>query len=345
MDGLAPAKWPLQDKLMWKALLQSNSLLDDNGGLAHLRKTSVRVLEQAYRHWLGWLIAQEPEALQTPPVERATLACLVRWLDALANLSPMTRLFYVEGVLRVLRAAAPDADWSQQRRLLLKLKRLAGHGDPQRKQGRVLSSSVLLAAGIAYAETHPKASPTDIERAARACTGTMIAMLSLMPLRCLTFRTLKLGQSVQVDASRILICVPGESMKSGNSWEAEVPEVIEPLLRRYIDEVRPWIMRRSNEKHDFLWVTERGTPFLNGYIGVRIALATKEATGVRVSPHLFRDAAATTLARASPQSARLIKPLLAHTSFETAERHYIHASSIEVGRDYAALIRDLRKKA
>ncbi|MDG1128829.1 MAG: hypothetical protein P8N68_06980, partial [Paracoccaceae bacterium] len=61
------------------------------------------------------------------------------------------------------------------------------------------------------------------------------------------------------------------------------------------------------------------------------------------SAHLFRDAAATTLARISPESARLIRPVLAHSGSRTAERHYIHAQTIEAGRDYVAVVQRLKK--
>lgn len=71
---------------------------------------------------------------------------------------------------------------------------------------------------------------------------------------------------------------------------------------------------------------------------------TEKLTGVRVSPHLFRDTAATTLARSSPDAARLIKPVLAHASGGTAERHYIQANSIEAGRDYADVISRLKRR-
>ena len=76
---------------------------------------------------------------------------------------------------------------------------------------------------------------------------------------------------------------------------------------------------------------------------MRFGSITKRLTGVRVPPHFFRDAAATTLARMSPEAARLIRPILAHSGFRTAERHYIHARGIEAGRDYSALVARLRK--
>ena len=34
----------------------------------------------------------------------------------------------------------------------------------------------------------------------------------------------------------------------------------------------------------------------------------------------------------------------ARTAFETAERHYVHAQGIEAGRDYAAVLRRMRKE-
>jgi integrase len=40
------------------------------------------------------------------------------------------------------------------------------------------------------------------------------------------------------------------------------------------------------------------------------------------SAHLFRDAAATTIALDRPEQVRLAAPLLGHRSFATTERHY-----------------------
>lgn len=345
MAGLAQRHWPQADQVMWQSLFHRGSLLDDFGGLSHLRQGSVQTLEQAYCQWLGWLAAYDSHALHMEPVDRATPGRLARWFDTLSGLSAMTRLIYVNGTLRVLRVAFPEADWGRQIKILIKARRVARQLDSDRKLGRVLCSRVLLAAGLQYAGAHLKTQPTALERTARLQTGLMIALMALMPLRCRSFRLLELGKSVHVEKSRILITVPGESMKSGHPWEAEVPEIVMPLFRQYLSEVRPWLMQRHGERHNLLWVTRKGKPFTTGYLGARIALATTEATGVRVSPHLFRDAAATTLARSSPESAKLIKPILAHSSLETAERHYIHAGSIEAGRDYASLIRNMKRKS
>ena len=111
-----------------------------------------------------------------------------------------------------------------------------------------------------------------------------------------------------------------------------------------IEEVRPWFMSRGLLRHNLLWVDERGAPFADDHFGTKIAKLTTRLTGVRVSPHLFRDAAATTLSRTSPQAARLIRPVLAHSSAGTAERHYIQAGSVEVGRELAKVLKRLKEK-
>ena len=171
----------------------------------------------------------------------------------------------------------------------------------------------------------------------------MIALLALLPIRRRSLTELALGTSVKLSPARIVIALSGDMTKNALPWETPVPVALEPLLRRYIDEVRPWLMARSNAQHDQLWVNQTGAALGYASVGIRVAEGTLALTGIRVPPHFFRDAAATTLSRLSPESARLIRPLLAHSSHGTAERHYIHAQGIEAGRDYASVIAMLKK--
>lgn len=340
---LPVSHWPAPDRAMWVALQKQAGPLDDRGALSHLRTTSLRSLELRYGRWLCWLAQTDPAALALFPAERATLSRLTAWLADLAHTSPMTRLMFVDAVLRILHAYAPEADWSGQRKLRAALKRAAGRGDRNRKLGRVLSSKVLLDAGLSHANTGAEAATTDLQAMIRRRDGLMIAMLALMPMRRRAFVGLRLGESVHVTEEEILIALPEELTKTGRPWEAAVPGQVAPLLRQYLTEVRPWFMARGNQRHDFLWVSKKGRRYEMDYLGGRIASLTQLLTGVRVPPHFFRDAAATTLARISPESARLIPPVLAHSGFGTAERHYIHAQTIEAGRDYAALIHRLKR--
>jgi integrase len=313
------AIWPEADRAMWERLLRRGGLLDDNGALSHLRGTSLATLEHRYGRWLGSLVRVEPESLLQLPADRGTVSRLMAWLEALGHLAPMSKLMFVSGTLRVLSAAAPKTDWGPQRRLEAFLKQSAGRGNPERKRGRVLSSDVLLNAGIKLATLQADAATTELVAAKRRRDGTMVAMLALMPMRRRAFAGLRLSHSIHFTEQEIVVALPEEMTKTGLAWEAPVPAQVAALLRRYLSETRPWFMARGGQRHDYLWVGDRGAPFFDlNYFGNRIAAITTRITGVRVSPHFFRDAAATTLARISPESARLIRPILAHSSLGTA---------------------------
>lgn len=339
---LPVAEWPTADRTMWSKLQVQAGPLDNPGELAHLRATSLETLSNRYGRWLQWMSTMEPDALLLPPPQRAAVLRLEKWLSDLAHTAPMTRLMFIDGVVRILSAADPGGDWGMHRRLLAALKRDAGRGRPERKRGRILSSKVLLDIGLYHAGPHADAATTPLQTLIRRRDGTMVALLALMPMRRRAFCELAVGRSVQVMADGIIITLSEEMTKTGASWEAAVPPQVEPILRSYIEEVRPQFLRRGDQRHDILWVGKRGEILGQDYMGSIIGRLTLDHTGKRVPPHFFRDAAATTLARMSPEAARLIRPILAHSGFGTAERHYIHAQTIEAGRDYALLVKKLR---
>ena len=169
------AEWPDPDRSMWENLRKEAGPMDDRGALAHLRQTSCATLEARYGRWIQRLMTSDPDAFALPPVDRATVPRLQAWLGDLAHTKPMTRLMFVDGVLRILRAADPDHDWTMQRRLLAGLKRAADRGDPARKQGRILSSEVLLKAGLSLAEADADAVPNQLRRMIGQRDGMMIA--------------------------------------------------------------------------------------------------------------------------------------------------------------------------
>lgn len=344
--GIVPLRdWPAADRALWQTVtLPAASPLDDAGRLSHLRPTSLGMMADACGCWIAWLVATEPEALAEPPIRRGTPERLRAWTGSSLRLAPMTRKLRLAGVLRLLMAAAPEADWTAQRRLLAHWTRLASRSHGGRKQGRILSSEVLLQAGLDLAGPGAEAASTPLRAQARRRDGLMVAFLALLPLRLTSLRTLELGRSVLRSNGRWVIAVEGERMKAGRPWEAALPPVLAEPFTRYVDEVRPWLMARGRAAHDVLWVGNNGQPYSGPRLHLRISDLTEALTGVRVSPHLFRDAAATTLARGSPAAARLIRPLLGHTSYATAERHYIHAQGIEAGRDYAAVLDRLREE-
>lgn len=336
------ADWPEADRVMWARLTTSGGPLDDVGGLVHVRKTTLTALQAGYERWLHWVLTTHPEALADAPVERATPERLATWWKTLSHLAPNTQHTLIARTVAVLSAAEPERDWSVHRHVVRRSDWIARHGHSTRKTGRILPSGDLLEAGERLASVLAEEAPTDLSEALSIRDGAMVALLALLPMRRRSFAELALGRSVLVGKDRIQIALSPEMTKNGLPWESPVPEAAAVILRRYLNDVRPWLMqRRGLKRHDMLWVGRCGEPIKHAAVALRVSTATTKTVGVRVSPHLFRDAAATTLSRLSPENARLIRPLLAHSGFGTAERHYIQAQGIETGRDYAAVLAGL----
>jgi len=339
---LAFPDWPEADRDLWQSLYLPSNPLDDGGALVHLRQTSRDTLMAHYGRWLKWLAEMDPGALTEPPVKRATAERLQSWLMDLAHTQPMTRLAFIGNTVRLLKAGDPAADWRQRDRLVKHLKLSAGRGDPRRKAGRVLDSGVLFAAGLQLATTTADGATSRPEELKHRRDGTMVAFLAILPIRLRAFCGLALDTSIFFAPGVITIALPPDLTKTGVPWETTAPPPLVPLLQRYHEEVRPALMAAGNSRHDMLWVNGTGGYYHDNYLSRRIGDITEGITGVRVSPHLFRDAAATTLSRRSPDAAKLISPVLAHSGTRTAEQHYIHAGTIDAGRGLAAVVQRVK---
>lgn len=134
-------------------------------------------------------------------------------------------------------------------------------------------------------------------------------------------------------------------LKSGQYWEARVPEPTASLLTHYVDVVRPCLLVPNAQDERRLWLTNRGTPYKQGHMGVWIKQLTFQLIGVAIPPHFFRDCAATTMALSSAEHARGIRAILGHASDRTSERHYNQASAIEAGRELQDIVLKRRKAA
>jgi integrase/recombinase XerD len=116
------------------------------------------------------------------------------------------------------------------------------------------------------------------------------------------------------------------------------PDELVAPLRTYLNVHRPLLSainrRGTKPAGEALWVSTHGSAMSEMAIYNLICKHTQEAFGLSINPHLFRDAAATTLAIADPTHVRVAAPLLGHRTFTTTERHYQQAQSFDAHRAY-----------
>ena len=292
--------WPDADRVMWERLFAQGSPLDDRGPLADVRMTTRHSLAMRYGRWLKWLQDSAPEALSLAPVDRIHIRSLRAWLEDLSHTQPMTQRAFVDGVLRIGRALAPERDWTLELRLQRALRAAANRDHGSRKRGRILSSDVLFDAGRRIViEEAPKVS-SPLYRATTIRDGAMIALLALMPMRRRAFAGLRLGVSILERPEGFTIALPRDLTKSGLPWEADIPAPAADLLRVYLQKARPLLAARGGNAEDHLWLGRTGRMFGENYLRTIVSKGVERITGIPVSPHLFRDAAATTLRATAP---------------------------------------------
>jgi site-specific recombinase XerD len=213
----------------------------------------------------------------------------------------------------------------------------------RRKHGRVLATGKLVEAGVTLLKrAHHDHRRSLQARAKDSRDGLMIALLAARPLRIENFATLQIGKHLRATSSGFLLDIPGEETKSGRPIETFVPEMLCPWLSIYLEEYRPNLLR--GRQSSYLWVHNTGHSYQPGSLSQRISKLTARALGVAISPHLFRDCAATTIATDDPEHVLIIASILGHTTLKTAERHYNHAQGLEANRRIQATLKSIRSQ-
>ena len=356
----AVERWPEPDRLAWERARQPADFLTEAGAAATWRAASVRATTGAYGRFLafldghGWLDATQS------PAERLTPERLGAYVEHLrarcASVSVASAVAHLEMLIKVL---APDADWAWLRRLQARLQRRA---EPVRnKRQRVVSSRELLALGwdlmnAAEAGEGTRAEdggsgadhPLTHDRAVMYRDGLMIALLALCPLRRKNFMALELGRSLIPTGAGYTICFAGRETKTGQPIDHPFPNSLVPALQRYLEHYRPFLLTLSarrasvppNEEPpgDRLWINRYGQALSGGGALKPIIERTRARFGHPVTPHLFRDCAATTIAEETPARVRMSAAVLGHSDFRTTEAYYIVANTRLAGAGYHDLI-------
>ncbi len=216
---------------------------------------------------------------------------------------------------------------------------------PVRSKAHLRTSDELLGLGLSLMET--ASDPQNLDHVLAFRDGLIIAFLALHPVRRRNLADFKLERNLIRQPSGFLITFDGEQTKCGAPHEARLADVLVEPMRTYLSVWRPVLAARTGrwtaDLEDAVWVSLDGSPMGVEGLSGRIERRTRDAFGKAMNPHLFRDAAATTLATSDPAHVRVAAPVLGHRTFSTTERHYIQAKGLQAQRSLLALIRDIRE--
>jgi integrase len=168
--------------------------------------------------------------------------------------------------------------------------------------------------------------------------GLIIAVLSLAPMRKRSVANLRISKHLSRVACAVTTIQLDES-QTKNQRAIKYPLIpeLEPYLADYLTRYRRVFVGACS--HDALWTSVKGCPLSGNAIYDAVCRRTKAAFGRAMNLHLFRDAAATSLAIHTPAQVRAAADLLGHSSFAPTQRHYIRAQGVTAGRMLAEAVR------
>lgn len=335
-------QWPDADRILWQQLMASGHILDETGPCSHWRSGTRRILMRDYGFWLAFLRSRAVNIESETPAVRVTPDRIQGYIVTLRDLAASTQAGAIRALAVLMLRAAPESDWRWIKILRRPLDAAERAQRGLRKRQRIFASHKLFEAGVQLMEL---ASRLELQSATRRAVafrdGLVIALLACRPLRMANLGGLRLGYHLVRSGDGYRIDIPAEETKTGRPIEVHFPEVLLPALCRYLEIHRPLLL--AGGASDRLWIGRWGRPIKCEKLGLRISEVTERLLGARVNPHLFRDAAATTVATVDPEHVHLVTPLLGHATPATAERYYNQARSIEAGRAHQANIRKLRE--
>jgi len=346
-NSLPIALWPEADRQAWRAALMPGNPFQPGGVASRWSPATRRKTAAGYGRFLFWLQERAALAAEGDPAARVTRERVRTYLDDLKRSNRgHTIQNRVQELGDAVRAIAPQRDW---RWLLRAAGRLRAGTKPARdKAARLRPIEALVADGFALmAEAERDGAASRLGRAAIYRDGLVIALLGLHPMRLRNLADLRIGDHVVVETEKIVLKLAAPETKGRHGYEAIATPRLSTALTRYIRHHRPVLLaakgRWRTDAGATLWISRDGSPCSEQTLAKIIRKRTKPPGRLPMSPHLFRSAAATSVAVGAPDAVDIIPAVLGHASAKTAERYYNLAGSLEASRAHAALIDAVRR--
>ena len=110
------------------------------------------------------------------------------------------------------------------------------------------------------------------------------------------------------------------------------------LIGEYVQQFRPTLLRRSNS--NLLFPGQDGAPRSGIQFSKQITERIQKATGLRITVHQFRHAAAAFYLKHHPGHYETVRKFLGHKDIQTTIRFYCGLETIAATEQFGKLIRE-----
>lgn len=327
-------EWPEADREAFRAAYEPGDIFDEtNGPGTHLAEGTRRMVETAYRRWLGFLKANYPSDLALPPAERITPERVRAFIDHLnGETRPTSVAITIDHLCKAAHLISPMDDWNWLKSLT---SRLMSRAQPEDRFDRLVAPCRTLDFGIQLMDEALKLPVTSHkEREILYRDGLLLALLSLWPIRRRSLAALTISRHLEFHDAGVNVLLHPSDTKAKRAESFRVPEPILPYLLRYLREIRPRLLGRRG--HNGLSASYRGRPLSDGQLYQIVRARTLQKFDKAMGLHDFRRAASTFLAMNAPEKIGLIPGVLQHASPDVSDQHYNLARSMQAGHRFAA---------
>jgi integrase/recombinase XerC len=337
------ADWPERDRKLWALAHAKGGLFDASGLAAHWRPSTLKACQRSYGIYLRWLAKNGLLDASGAPLDRVDRARLHAFMQEFGEgRADHTMAGAVRDVAYVLRACHPPdgLPW------LVKLgHRLVNSARPAHsKLACMAPPSEIADLGDELMQTGRLQLASGVRSGAPTFRdGLAIGFLIRRPIRLGNLAALRVGHTLVRSDRGFEYRFSGEQTKTGILIEGGWPQDLVEQLEFYLADVRVVLIERGElDDEGWLWIGRRGRRMPDLDLSHRIGLQTLRHLGRRISPHRFRDCAATEIALRDPTHIGITKSVLSHSTLSTSQRYYNQARSFGAFARHQATIRKSR---
>ena len=152
-----------------------------------------------------------------------------------------------------------------------------------------------------------------------AQSAIAIEILIFAPLRIENLNGLRLDRHLKWREERLHIHIPADEVKNRQTLEFLLPAPVSRRVKAYVERYRGTL---TGSPSPFLFPGRHGRPKDRSCLSRQISKALLDASGIRLTPHQFRHAAAKILLDRRPGHYEVVRQLLGHNSTSTVYESY-----------------------
>jgi Phage integrase family len=180
-----------------------------------------------------------------------------------------------------------------------------------------------------------------VKAAVTAQIAVAIAILSVAPVRLTNLVSIELEKNLIKPGgptSPFWLTFPHYDVKNRVDLNFTFGEDLTRLIDEYIFDFRPALLRGSNAAWLFPGVS--GTPKTANMFSTQITERIQKATGLRITTHQFRHAAAAIYLKHFPGQYEVVRRLLGHRNIQTTINFYCGLETTQANEAFGKIIRD-----